>query len=162
MSEYGVYYSQYGSADDLKESFLGFVAVNDFSDISFAGVTSQLQLFGIIGISSTADIIDMARNGFLDQPTTNKEMSDKKTGKFHDFPEELQITAIMCALQEDPATRQSNTNAMDRQRNAKQDIYNMVNWSLLEKATDKFIQCLIYRQMWESDRPWKTAGEVKK
>ena len=32
----------------------------------------------------------------------------------------------------------------------------------LEKATDEFIQYLIYRHMWDSDRRWKTSGEVKK
>ena len=46
-------------------------------------------------------------------------MSDKKTSPFHDFPVELQITAIMCAVQEAPATIHSNTDAMDRQCNDK-------------------------------------------
>ena len=81
---------------------------------------------------------------------------------FHDFPEELQITDSICAVQEAPDTRQTNTDAMDRQRNSKQERDNLVKWEGLEKETDEFIQCLIYRQMWDSDRRWKTAGEVKK
>ena len=56
-------------------------------------------------MTSSSDIIDMARNGFLDQPTPKEEISEKKTSMFHDFPEELHITAIMCALQEATATR---------------------------------------------------------
>ena len=32
----------------------------------------------------------------------------------------------------------------------------------LEKGTYEFIQYLIYRQMWDSDQRWNTAGEVKK
>ena len=51
----------------------------------------------------------------------------------------------MCAVQEAPDTRQSNTNAMDRHRNAKQEMDNLVKREGLEKATDEFIQCLIYR-----------------
>ena len=94
--------------------------MNDLADSSFASVTFQLQVFGQIGMASASDIIDMAINGFLDQPTTNKEMSEKTTSPFHDFPEELQITAIMCAVQEDPDIRHPNTDAMDRQRNTKQ------------------------------------------
>ena len=39
---------------------------------------------------------------------------------------------------------------------------NMVKQKGLENSTDEFIQCLIYRQMWDSDRRRKTAGEVKK
>ena len=76
------------------------MTVNDLADSSFAGVTSQLHIFGQIGMASAAEIINVARNEFLDRPTTNKEMSDNKTSLFHDFPEELQITDIMCALHE--------------------------------------------------------------
>ena len=134
--------------------------MNDLAKSSFVGVNAQLQVFGRIGMARNAAINDMARNGFLDRPTTNKEMSDKKKSLFHEFPEDLQITAIMYSVQEYPATIQSKTNAMDIQSNAKQKKDNMVKRKRLEKATYKFIPCLIYRQMWNSDRRWKTSGEV--
>ena len=124
----------------------------DLAESSFAGMTAQLQVFGRIGMASADDIIVMARNGFLDQRTINKDTCDKKTSLFHYFLEELQITAIMCAVQEAPATRQLNIDAMYRQRNAKQERDNLVKQEGLWKATDEFIQCLIYRQMWDSDR----------
>ena len=89
MSESGAEYSLDGSSNDLKEALLGFMAVNDLAESSFAGVTAQLQVFVRIGMSSAATISNMARNGFLDQPTTNKEMGDNKTSLFHDLPEEL-------------------------------------------------------------------------
>ena len=103
------------------------MSVNDLAESSFAGVTAQLQVFVRIGMSSAATISNMARNGFLDQPTTNKEMSDNKTSLFHDFSEELQITAIMCVVQEASATRQSNNDAMERERNDKQESNKLVN-----------------------------------
>ena len=81
---------------------------------------------------------------------------------FHDFLEELQINAIICALQEAPDTRKSTTNAMDRQLNTKQERDKLVKREGLDKATDEFIQCIIYIQMWDSDWLWKTDGEVKK
>ena len=145
MYEYGAEYSWDGSSDNLKEALIGFMAVNDLSEISFAGATSQLQVFGRIGMASSADISNMARNGFLDRPIKNKETSDKKTSLFHDLPEEFHITAIMCAVQEAPATRQSNADAMGRHRNAKQERDNLVKREGLERATYEFIQCLIYR-----------------
>ena len=77
-------------------------------------MNDQLQVFGRIGIVSSAAIRDMARNSFLDRPTKNKEMSDKKTSIFHDFPKELQITAIMCVVQESSGIRKLDTNAMER------------------------------------------------
>ena len=162
MSESGAEQSWYGLPDDLKEAFLGFIVVDDLAESSFAGVTSQLQVFVLIGMAITADISDMDRNGFLDLPTTNTDISDKKTSLFHDFPEELQITAIMCAVQEAPYTRHSNTNTMDRQRNTKQERDKLLKQEGLEKAKYVFIQCLIYRHMWDSDRRRKTDGEVKK
>ena len=89
MPESGAEYSWDGSADYLKEELIGFMAVNNLAEISFDGVTDQLQVFVWIGMASAATISDMDRNGFLDQPTTNKDMSDNKTSLFHDFPEEL-------------------------------------------------------------------------
>ena len=138
------------------------MAVNNLADISLAGVTAQLQVFGRIGMASADAISDMARNGFLDRPTTNKEMSDKKKCMFHDFPEELQITAVVCAVKEAPAKRHSNTNGMDRHHNSKQERNNLVKREGLEKAAYEFIQCLIYRHMWDSVRRWNTADEVKR
>ena len=72
MSESGAEYSWDGFSDDLKEALLGFMAMNDPAEISFAGVTYQVQVFSQIGMVSAAAISDMTRNGFLDQPTTNK------------------------------------------------------------------------------------------
>ena len=128
------------------------MSVNDLAESSFAGVTSQLQVFGLIGMASADAISNMASNGFLHQPNTNKKNIDKKTSLFHDFPEELNITAIMCAVQEALDKRHSNTNAMGRHCNEKQERDNMVKREGLEKATYEFIQCLIYRHMWDSYR----------
>ena len=89
ISESGAEYYWYGSSEKLKEALLGFMAMNDPAEISFAGVTYQVQVFSQIGMVSAADISDMTRNGFLDQPTTNKEMSDNKASLFHDLPEDL-------------------------------------------------------------------------
>ena len=102
--------------------------VNYIAESSLSGVTFQLQVFGLIGIASASAICNIARYVFLYLPTTNKEMSDKKISLFYYFPEELQITAIICAVQEDIATRQYNTDAMDRQSNTKQNRDKLVKW----------------------------------
>ena len=128
MSESWADYSWYGYSYDLKEASLGFMDVNYIAESSLSGVTFQLQVFGLIGIASASAICNIARYVFLYLPTTNKEMSDKKISLFYYFPEELQITAIICAGQEDTATRQSNTDAMDRQSNTKQNRDNVVKW----------------------------------
>ena len=75
------------------------MSVNDHAEISFAVVTSQLQVFGRIGMAIAAAIIDMARNSFLYRPTINKDISDKKTILFQYFPEEFYITVIIWPVQ---------------------------------------------------------------
>ena len=95
MSKSGEEYSWDGFSDDLKEAFLGFMAVNDLAE---TGVTAQLQVFGRTGTASAAAIINMARNVFLDWPITKWDMRDKETSLFHDFPVDLHITDIMCAV----------------------------------------------------------------
>ena len=41
-------------------------------------------------------------------------------------------------------------------------MYKLVKPAGLKKEIDEFIQCLIYKEMWDYDWIWKTAGEVKK
>ena len=133
ISESGVECSWVVFPDELREALLGFMAVNNIAENSFCGMTDQLQVFGRIEMASASDISNIARNGFLDRPTTNNQMSDKKTSMFHDFPEQLQITDIMCALKEAPDIGQSNIDDMDRQRNTKQERCKLVNQEGLQK-----------------------------
>ena len=82
---------------------LGMVAVNDLVESSFAGVTANVQAFGRVGIHGTAAVSDISRNGFL------------RRGLFHDLPEELKMTAVMAAMEQAPATRVTNNDALNRQ-----------------------------------------------
>lgn len=80
---------------------------------------------------------------------------------FHGLPEELQLTAVMCAMQFAPATRQSNSDALDAQRRAKRQKEEALKQLGLEKATEEHIECLIYHMMYGSERFWKTTDEVR-
>ena len=72
MSESGEEYSWDLLLNNLKEVLLGFMAVNNLAESSFAGVTAQLQVFYLTVMASAAAISNMARNGFLYRPTINK------------------------------------------------------------------------------------------
>ena len=85
MSESGAEYSWYGLSDNLKETLLGFMDGNDLAESSFSSVTSQMQVFGRIGMSSATNISDIDSNVFLYRNTTNRKISYKKTSMFHDF-----------------------------------------------------------------------------
>ena len=50
------------------------MASNDLAEISFAGVTAQVQCYGRIGMSATAAVSDFGRNGFLSRGGTKKQI----------------------------------------------------------------------------------------
>ena len=78
----------------MKKSMLGKMVNNDIAESSFAGVTSQVQTYGRIGMCNAAAISDMSINGYLSRPTTKKDLKEGNRGLFHDFPEELRLTAV--------------------------------------------------------------------
>ena len=58
---------------------------------------------------------------------------DRARGLFHGFPEELKITAVMCAMELAPATRELN-NAALAQRQTKKDKEDLIKKEGLEKV----------------------------
>ena len=155
-------YSYEHSSDASKEAMLGVVAVNDLAESSFAGVTAQVEVYGRIGMANAAAISDMARNGFLSRPSCNQDLeSGEGHGLFHRLCEGLKITAVMAAVDMAPQTRESNNAALELQRKAKRKRDELAKEEGLEKATDEYIECLIFHRMWLSDRCWKTVAEVR-
>ena len=49
---------------------------------------------------SAAAVSDTASNGFLDLPTTKKQMEGHQQGFFHGLTNELQITLVMVAMED--------------------------------------------------------------
>ena len=74
---------------------LGKMVTNNLIEISLIGVTSQVQNYGRIGMCNAAAIVNLSRNGCFSCPTTKKELKEGNRGMFHDFPEELWLTAVM-------------------------------------------------------------------
>ena len=60
---------------------IGKMATNDYAESSFAGVTSQIQNFSRINITSAAAVSDMQRNKFFHCT------GGDNVGLFHNFPE---------------------------------------------------------------------------
>ena len=137
--------------DDVKKAMLGMMAVNDLAESSFAGVTSQVQCYGRIGLHAAAAVSDMDRNNFLSRPTSKKDMAENKRGLFHGLPEELRITSVMAAMEDAPETRQSNNASTEAQRGSKHMKEVLKAQKGLENASDDYIECLIYHSMYGSE-----------
>jgi len=76
------------------------------------------------------------------------------------LPEELKITAVMAAMEDAPATRQSNIASIDAQRAMKRKKEELKKQTELENASDDYIEALIYHSMWDSEACMKTPNDV--
>jgi len=159
LSVSGSKYCWQNCPEEAKKALLGALAVNDLAESSFAGLTAQLQFFGRLGLASAAAVSDMARNKFLSR--AKPEANDGNTGLFHQLPGELQVTALMCAIEFAPDTRESNNAALQAQDAANQARKELRKQEKFANATDEYIECLIHHTLWGSERCWKTKKEVK-
>ena len=78
------------------------MASTNLAESSFAVGTAQVKCYGRIYMCSAADFIETVRNGFLDFPTTKKQMEGHQQGLFHGLIDELQITLVMVAMEDAP------------------------------------------------------------
>ena len=105
--------------DEVKTALMGKMAVNDRAESSFAGVTAQIQDYGWVGLANGAAISNMSRNGFLDHPLTKTDLKGQRRGLFYSLSQELQLTAVVAAMEYAPTTRKSNNDAQEKQHEAK-------------------------------------------
>ena len=160
LSISGSHFSYDHCPETTKTEMLGMMATNDHAESSFAGVTAQIQTYGRIGMHGAAAVSDMQRNKFLSGPTTKKGIAKNERGLFHELPEELRLTGTIMAMEDAPKTREHNSNAIDAQRKMRDEREEIKKQKGLENASDVYIECLIYRTMWDSEACWKTVGEV--
>lgn len=143
--------------DEVKEALYGHRATNDLAESCFAGLTRQIEIGNRILMTNAAAISDMKRNGFMNRG--GKKKGDTR-GKFYELPEELQITAVMAAMENASATRESNNHALNRMREYRQQKEDALKEVNLEKATTEYIGNLIYHAMNKSDRYCSTKNEM--
>ena len=68
----------------------------------------------------------------------------------------------MVALKLAPAVRKSNSDKQERFAEKKRARDKILMEEGRAKMTDLMIDRLIYRRMWDSERAWKTIGEIKR
>jgi hypothetical protein len=119
LSESGSDYCWSKCSDEVEIALIGKMAVNNRAESSFAGVTAQIQDYGRIGLPNGAAISNMGRNGFLDHPLTKTDLKGQRRGLFYSLSQELQLTAVVAAMEYAPTTRKSNNDAQEKQHEAK-------------------------------------------
>ena len=164
ISAFGSEFSYDHCSNKEKNATMGKMAVNDLAESSLAGVTAQLRVYRRVGMHGAAAVSDIGRNIFLDRGKATKKNKNTQTaatkGLFHDLCEELQLTAVMVAMQYAPRTRKLNDDALSFQREMKRKKDNLAKKKGVENSTDLFIESLIYYGMGESEACWKTLQDV--
>ena len=79
-------------------------------------VLNCINITGMI-LLIAATVSDMDRNRFFSHAIPKANTGN--TGMFHNFPDELQLTNVMCSMEHTPDTRKSNTNDLACQHQAK-------------------------------------------
>ena len=134
------------------------MVVKDLAESLFGRLTSQLEVFGRIGLANSASVSDMQRNGYLKR----LNLENNEVSLYFGLPEELRFTATMTAVKLAPAVRESNNSKQTRFKEKKRKRDKLVMQEGNDKMTDLMIDWLIYRQMYESDRAWKTIAAARK
>ena len=162
LSLSGSEYSWENFPETTKKAMLGKMATNDLAESSFAGVTSQVQNYGRIGMFNATDISDMSRNGYLSRPITKKDLKEVNMGLFHDLPEELRLAAVMAEMEDAPVTHKANNQSLELQRERRQEKEDLKEELGLGGAQENYIGALILHRMWYSHECCKTATKVAK
>ena len=115
-------------------------------------------MYGSIGLAHAAGVSDLARNKFLKMEMA-QQLETK--GMFHGLPEELQLTAVMCAMQFAPDTRHAKSIYLESQHQAKHTKQELKKKEGVANASDEYIECLIHHKLGESERYRKTPKDVR-
>ena len=98
----------------------------------------------------------------MSRPTTKKDLHEGNRGLFHDFTEELQLTAVMEATEDAPVTHKANNQSLEVQRERRQEKEDPKKELGLEDALENYIEDLILHRMWYSHKFCRTSTKVKK
>ena len=85
---------------------------------------------------NAAAISNISRNGKFSRPTTKKDLKEGNRGMFHDFTEELRLTAVMAEMDKNTVTHQSNNQSLELQCERRREKEELKQELGLENAQD--------------------------
>jgi hypothetical protein len=164
ISAFGSEFSYDYCSKEEKNAMVRKMAINYLAKSSFAGVAAQLQAHGRVGMHSAAAVSDIGRNHFSDRQSYRKKKKNTQTattkGLFNNLHEELQLTAVMVAMQDASRTCKLSDDALSLQREMKRKKDNLAMKKGIENLIDVLIESLVYHGMGESEACWKTLQDV--
>lgn len=156
------------TSHDVHISLLGKWAVNDPAERSFGAGTRELQVYGRIDLSSAFAMGQAKINGDFGRKLNigkkaRKETSDGFLYKISDDPEladKLRTSLFIMAMEDIPATKLANSEALADQRQAKQRKQELAKEQCYAKASDKQLDILCYFEKYSMRACLRTVEEV--
>eukprot|EP00957_Ditylum_brightwellii_P020963 1580323-Ditylum_brightwellii.AAC.1 len=144
------------------------MAVNDLTEHSFGGLSSQLQVYGHIGLGNVGSLSQICINGDLSHGyergshnnKTDNSMSVKREGILHLLSDEMRKSLLMVAMKDALAARKSGQAALLMQQEARQCKEKLAKEHALALAAEEYIHAHYYFDMYGSEACWKTDAIV--
>ena len=118
--------SEYSAAHDnfksRQETLLGVHAANNEAESVLGGITSNVQKYGCINLSSAGAVSDTKWNKFL----------SRGNGLFHEFDEVIRECIILVAMEDAPKTCKQHSNELESHAQARR-----IKEELIRENNDK-------------------------
>ena len=154
-----VYSAAHKDFDSRKSALVGVTATNDEAESALGGITSNVQKYGRINLSSAGAVSDTKRNKFLNR---GKSSGKGKTapGLFHELDEEIREAIIRVALEDAPETRRQHSDELESHREARRIKEELIKEKNDEKMMESYIDALYYYKMYHSNACWKADPKI--
>ena len=163
----GEYSTKNLTEEQLEEGY-GIRANNDTSEGNFAVFDDALSSMGRGALSRAAGQSQSRYNGDMQSDIDSlvsgrkckSEKVSKPLGAFHLLPQEMQDALIATAKETSADTHRSHVDALERQRQYREQKRKDLHMSLVKKSEKKFMEASWLHQQFHSPRCWNTAKKA--
>jgi hypothetical protein len=155
-SDYSAVHEKYESR---QQALLGVTATNDEAESVLGGITSNVQRYGRIHLSSAGAVSDTKRNKLLSRGKGSKD-GESSRGLFHELDDVIREAIVLVALKDAPKTRKRHSDELESHARARRVREELIRERNDKKMTEDYIDALYYHKMYNSDACWRGSPGI--
>jgi hypothetical protein len=155
-SEYSVTHDNYESR---RKALLGVTVTNNEAESVLGGITSNVQRYGRIHLSSASAVSDTKRNKFLSRGKGSKD-GESSLGLFHNLDDVIREAIVLVALKDAPKTCKRHSDELESHTRACCIREELIRERNDKKMTEDYIDAFYYHKMYNSDACNKSSPRV--
>eukprot|EP00956_Cyclotella_meneghiniana_P023299 scaffold45195_cov78-Cyclotella_meneghiniana.AAC.1 len=153
------YSAAHANFEARQKALLGVTATNDEAESALGGITSNVQRYSRINISSAGAVSDTKRNKFLNRGKSTRK-GDTKPGLFHELDDAIREAIVLVALEDAPKTRVQHRAELESHARARRIKEEVIRQKNDKRMTEAYIDALYYHKMYNSAACWKGDSRV--